>query len=95
MARFWKEKSRRSSYMSKTTFFEAKTVLFREGEISSDLMIIKAGEVVCLKASKERLIPVFLAKEKYFKEYIDCGLRFIKLTSKDFAGEIPIQSFFS
>ena len=63
MARFWKEKSRRSSYMSKTTFFEAKTVLFREGEFSSDLMIIKAGEVVCLKASKERLIPVFLAKE--------------------------------
>ena len=41
------------------------------------------------------LQKVFLAKEKYFKEYIDCGLRFIKLTSEDFAGEIPIQSFFS
>jgi CRP-like cAMP-binding protein len=25
-------------------------------------MIIKSGEVVCLKSSKERLIPVFLAK---------------------------------
>ena len=56
-----------------------------KGQVLSDSTII-----VCHDLQK-----VFLAKEKYFKEYIDCGLRFIKLTSKDFAGEIPIQSFFS
>lgn len=48
--------------MSNSTFFDAKTVLFREGDDASHLMIIKNGEVLCLKASKERLIPVFMAK---------------------------------
>jgi CRP-like cAMP-binding protein len=50
--------------MSNSTFFDAKTVLFREGDEAKDLMIIKTGEILCLKASKERLIPVFLAKEQ-------------------------------
>lgn len=45
-----------------STYFQPKTVLFREGDDASKLMIIKSGEVLCLKASKERLIPVFLAK---------------------------------
>jgi CRP-like cAMP-binding protein len=48
--------------MSNSTFFDAKTVLFREGDEAKNLMIIKNGEILCLKASKERLIPVFLAK---------------------------------
>lgn len=48
--------------MSKSTFIEPKTVLFREGDDASNLMIIKNGDVLCLKASKERLIPVYLAK---------------------------------
>jgi CRP-like cAMP-binding protein len=48
--------------MSNSTFFAPKTVLFREGDDATNLMIIKSGEVVCLKSSKERLIPVFLAK---------------------------------
>lgn len=45
-----------------STHFQPKAVLFREGDDASKLMIIKSGEVLCLKASKERLIPVFLAK---------------------------------
>ena len=41
-----------------------KTVIFREGEDASKLYLIKSGEVLCLKASKERLIPVFVAKNQ-------------------------------
>jgi CRP-like cAMP-binding protein len=48
--------------MSNSIFFDPRQVIFREGEDASSLMIIKSGEVLCLKASKERLIPVFLAK---------------------------------
>jgi len=43
-------------------YLNSKSVLFREGETASKLIIIKSGEVLCLKSSKERLIPVFLAK---------------------------------
>jgi len=50
--------------MSNSIFFEAKAVLFREGEEATNLMIIKKGQVLCLKASKDRLIPVFLANEQ-------------------------------
>lgn len=41
-----------------------KTVIFREGEDASKLYLVKSGEVLCLKASKERLIPVFVAKNQ-------------------------------
>ena len=44
--------------------FEPKSVLFREGDDASALLIIKTGEVLCLKAAKDRLIPVFLARAK-------------------------------
>lgn len=44
------------------SYFQPNSVLFREGDDANNLMIIKSGEVLCLKASKERLIPVFLAK---------------------------------
>ncbi len=50
--------------MSNSTFFDPKAVLFREGDDASKMYLIKNGQVLCLKASKERLIPVFLAKEK-------------------------------
>lgn len=48
--------------MADTTLFNPKSVVFREGDDASELMIIKSGEVLCLKAFKDRLIPVFLAK---------------------------------
>lgn len=40
-----------------------RQVIFKEGQKANKLFIVKAGEVLCLKASKDRLIPVFLAKE--------------------------------
>ncbi len=49
--------------MSNKTF-SAKSVLFREGDDASTLLIVKSGEVLCLKASKDRLIPIFLAKSE-------------------------------
>jgi CRP-like cAMP-binding protein len=42
----------------------AKTPLFKEGEPAEQLYIVKSGEVLCLKASKDRLIPVFMARER-------------------------------
>ncbi len=36
-------------------------VLFKEGELAQNLYIVKRGEVICLKSSKDRLIPVFKA----------------------------------
>ena len=39
------------------------TVVFKEGAPASKLYLVKNGEVLCLKASKDRLIPVFMAKE--------------------------------
>lgn len=38
-------------------------VLFKEGEIAERLYIIKRGNILCLKRSKDRLIPVFKAGE--------------------------------
>lgn len=40
-----------------------RTVLFKEGDEAKKLYMVKHGEILCLKASKDRLIPVFLAKE--------------------------------
>jgi CRP/FNR family cyclic AMP-dependent transcriptional regulator len=40
------------------------TVIFKEGQPANELFIIKRGTVVCLKSSKDRLIPVFMAKEQ-------------------------------
>lgn len=40
-----------------------KAVVFKEGAKANKLYIVKGGEVLCLKSSKDRLIPVFLAKE--------------------------------
>lgn len=38
-------------------------VVFREGDSASSLFIVKRGQVICLKRSKDRLIPVFRAGE--------------------------------
>lgn len=47
---------------SESKYFSTHSVLFREGDPAEKLFIIKTGQVLCLKSSKERLIPVFLAK---------------------------------
>ena len=36
-------------------------ILFKEGDLPSKIYLINEGSVLCLKKSKERLIPVFLA----------------------------------
>lgn len=37
-------------------------VLFKEGDAARSLYIVKRGTVICLKRSKDRLIPVFRAE---------------------------------
>ena len=36
-------------------------ILFKEGDAANRIFLIKSGSVICLKKSKERLIPVFNA----------------------------------
>lgn len=43
--------------------FGHRAVVFKEGAKANKLYVVKSGEVLCLKFSKDRLIPVFLAKE--------------------------------
>jgi CRP-like cAMP-binding protein len=40
-----------------------RTVVFKEGSKANKLFIVRTGEVLCLKFSNDRLIPIFLAKE--------------------------------
>lgn len=46
-----------------TVNFGFRSLVFKEGAKANKLYIVKSGEVLCLKSSKDRLIPVFLAKE--------------------------------
>lgn len=49
--------------MDKNLNLPTRSPVFKEGTPATNLYLIKSGEVLCLKASKDRLIPVFLAKE--------------------------------
>jgi CRP-like cAMP-binding protein len=40
----------------------SRAIVFKEGSQASKLYLVRTGEILCLKASKDRLIPVFLAK---------------------------------
>lgn len=48
--------------MGESKFLKSRQVLFKEGEPADKLYLIQRGEVLCLKLSKDRLIPVFKAK---------------------------------
>lgn len=48
--------------MSEPKILNPRQVLFKEGEAADKLFLIQSGEVLCLKFSKDRLIPVFKAK---------------------------------
>jgi CRP-like cAMP-binding protein len=48
--------------MENKVSFAEKTIIFKEGTEASNLYVVTAGEVICLKASKDRLIPIFVAK---------------------------------
>jgi CRP-like cAMP-binding protein len=49
--------------MENKIIFAPRKLVFKEGEKAAKLFIVKSGEVLCLKNFKDRLIPVFLAKE--------------------------------
>lgn len=49
--------------MSAQVNFGTNAVIFKEGEQATKLFLVKSGEVLCLKSFKDRLIPVFLAKQ--------------------------------
>jgi len=49
--------------MENRIIFAPRKLIFKEGEKATKLFIVKSGEVLCLKNFKDRLIPVFLAKE--------------------------------
>jgi CRP-like cAMP-binding protein len=40
----------------------ANQVVFKEGNKADKLFLVKTGQVLCLKFSKDRLIPVFVAR---------------------------------
>ncbi|HXH73399.1 MAG TPA: cyclic nucleotide-binding domain-containing protein [Bacteriovoracaceae bacterium] len=40
-----------------------RAIIFKEGADATKLYMVKRGEVLCLKSSKDRIIPVFLAQE--------------------------------
>lgn len=39
-----------------------RKILFKEGEPATKMFMIKGGEVLCIKQSKDRLVPIFTAK---------------------------------
>lgn len=41
-----------------------KKVLFKEGDPANEMLLIKSGNILCLKKSKDRLIPILIAKEQ-------------------------------
>ncbi len=73
-------------------------VLFREGEVAQSLYIIKRGQILCLKLSKDRLIPVFRAQagdiigENAIITSSAYGYSAITLTTTELL-EIPSESF--
>ncbi len=73
-------------------------VLFREGELAQSLYIVKRGQVLCLKRSKDRLIPVFRAEagdilgENAILETGAYGYSAVTLTTAELM-EIPSENF--
>ncbi len=41
-----------------------KKILFQEGDAAKELLLIKSGNVLCLKMSKDRLIPILMARDE-------------------------------
>jgi CRP/FNR family cyclic AMP-dependent transcriptional regulator len=48
------------------TFLRAGTILFAEGELATDLYIIKSGEIRIVKEKEKKLIPISILKEGDF-----------------------------
>jgi CRP-like cAMP-binding protein len=73
-------------------------VIFKEGELAQSLYIVKRGQVLCLKRSKDRLIPVFRAEagdivgENAILEARAYGYSAVSLTMVELM-EIPAANF--
>ncbi|MFL5786220.1 MAG: Crp/Fnr family transcriptional regulator, partial [Bacteriovoracaceae bacterium] len=73
-------------------------VIFKEGELAQSLYIVKRGQVICLKRSKDRLIPVFRAEagdivgENAILEARAYGYSAVSLTYVELL-EIPAANF--
>lgn len=44
--------------------YKKDQVIFKEGDKSQKLYIVKSGKIICLKKSKERLVPVNVVTDK-------------------------------
>jgi CRP-like cAMP-binding protein len=49
--------------MDNKKVFKPRELIFKEGDKANKLYIVSTGEVLCLKFSNDRLIPIFLAKQ--------------------------------
>lgn len=78
--------------------FAFREVVFKEGAKANKLFLVKSGEVLCLKASTDRLIPVFLAKagdiigESAMIENMEYTYSAITLSESQLV-EVPAMSF--
>ncbi len=72
--------------------------LFKEGELAQSMYIIKRGQILFLKHSKDRLIPIFKAEtgdivgENAMKEMAAYGYSAVTLTPVELV-EIPAKNF--
>ena len=84
--------------MDNTHNFAFRSVVFKEGTKANKLYLVKSGEVLCLKSSTDRLIPVFLAKpgdiigESAMIENMDYTYSAITLAETQLV-EVPAMSF--
>ena len=42
----------------------SNTVIFKEGDPADRLVLIKSGQIICLKSSGDKLVPVFLGQNQ-------------------------------
>lgn len=73
-------------------------ILFKEGELAQAMYILKRGQIICLKRSKDRLIPIYRAEagdiigENAMMDMAAYGYTALTLTSAELV-EIPASNF--
>lgn len=75
--------------------FDQKKLIFKEGEPATKLYMVKSGEVLCLKQSSDRLIPIFTARENDIigeNAMISGGVNSYSAITNSFAELIEIPS---
>src|SRR5665647_321568 len=64
LAPYWKVRLKRNICMQSKNTFGPHEVIFKEGQSADKMFLVKSGKVACFKGSKDRLIPVFVAKSE-------------------------------